>query len=86
MTNVTAAEARNQLSELINRAAYGRERIVLTRRGKQLAALVPMEDVELLERLVEELEDRLDVDTAKKRLAGAEGSVSLDELKAELGL
>ncbi len=86
MTTVTTAEARNQLAELINRAAYGKERVVFTRRGKELAALVPMEDLALLERLIEELEDRLDVEVVKKRLAETESTVSLDELRSELGL
>ena len=41
MLNVTAAQARSQFGELMNRAAYGKERILLTRRGKVLAAIVP---------------------------------------------
>jgi prevent-host-death family protein len=36
---------------MINRAAYGKERIVLTRRGKDLVALVPLDDLKLLEEL-----------------------------------
>ena len=36
-------EARAQLSELINRVGFGKERIVLTRHGKPLVALVPAE-------------------------------------------
>ncbi|MBI3830710.1 MAG: type II toxin-antitoxin system prevent-host-death family antitoxin, partial [Planctomycetes bacterium] len=48
-------------------AAYGKERVVLTRRGKKLVAVVPVEDVQRLE----ELEDLLDVEDARKALAGA---------------
>ncbi len=36
-------EARSQFSELINRVGFGKERIVLTRHGKPLVALVPAE-------------------------------------------
>ncbi|MDQ2784261.1 MAG: type II toxin-antitoxin system Phd/YefM family antitoxin, partial [Chloroflexota bacterium] len=34
MKTLSTAEARDQFSDVINRAAYGKERIVLTRRGK----------------------------------------------------
>ncbi len=36
-------EARSQFSELVNRVGFGKERIVLTRHGKPLVALVPAE-------------------------------------------
>jgi prevent-host-death family protein len=42
--DVTTVEARNNFSEVVNRAAYGKERILLTRRGKTIAAIVPAED------------------------------------------
>ncbi len=51
MDEVPTAEARRQLAELVNRVAFGKERVVLTRHGKAVAALVPIEDVSLLERL-----------------------------------
>jgi prevent-host-death family protein len=40
---------KRDISELVNRVAYGGERIVLTSRGKPKAALVSMEDYERLE-------------------------------------
>ena len=63
--SIGISEAREGLAELINRVAYGRERVRLVRRGRALAAVVPMEDVELLERL----EDELDLDAAREALA-----------------
>ena len=51
MKEITTAEARKQLAELLNRAAYGKERFVVTRHGKGLVAIVPLEDVTLLDRL-----------------------------------
>jgi prevent-host-death family protein len=47
----SVAEAKNTLSSLINRVAYGKTRIVLESRGKPKAALVSTEDLERLERL-----------------------------------
>lgn len=40
---IPVTEARSQFSELINRVGFGKERIVLTRHGKPLVALVPAE-------------------------------------------
>ncbi len=40
MTTVGIFEAKNRLSELIERAAHGEE-IVITRRGEQVARLMP---------------------------------------------
>ena len=84
MAEYTTAEAREKLSELINRAAFGGERLTLTRRGKALAAIVPIADVELLE----ELEERIDLAEAQEALAEARelGTISLQALKNELGL
>jgi prevent-host-death family protein len=83
-SRVSAAEARGQFAELVNRAAYAKERQVLTRRGKAVAAIVPLEDLELLE----QLEDRIDLDEALESLREAEeqGTLSWKALKDELGL
>lgn len=84
MAGISTAEARDRFSDVVNRAAYGKERVILTRRGKELVAVVPIEDV----RLLEELEDRLDLEEARVALAEAEreGTIPWDQLKAELGL
>lgn len=84
MTELSIAEAREQFSEAINRAAYGKERIVVTRRGKPLAAIVPIEDMEAMEAI----EDRIDLEEAAKSRAEAKekGTISLAEMKAKYGL
>jgi prevent-host-death family protein len=51
MTQFSTVEVRTQLSEVINRVAYGKERVVLTRRGKELVTIVPIEDMKRLELL-----------------------------------
>ncbi len=68
MTAYTTTDARNSFSDIINRAAYGKERVLLSRRGKKIAAVVPIEDVQLLKKIEEE-EDRLDLAAAKKAMA-----------------
>ena len=61
---VSTVSARGRLAEMLNRAAYGKERVVLTRRGKRLAAIVPIEDIERLEAI----EDRRDATEIRGRL------------------
>lgn len=81
---ISTAKARERLSTVINRAAFGKERVVLTRRGKEVAAVVPIEDVKLLE----ELEDRIDLEEARAALAEAKlkGTIPWEKIKADLGL
>ncbi|MBI4492317.1 MAG: type II toxin-antitoxin system Phd/YefM family antitoxin [Chloroflexi bacterium] len=47
---VSAAEAKAQLPALMASVAYGSERVLIERRGKPLAALVSVDDLERLER------------------------------------
>ncbi len=46
--HVSIGQIKRDISELINRVAYGGERIVLTSRGKPKAAIVSMADYEQL--------------------------------------
>ncbi|MEW2221822.1 type II toxin-antitoxin system Phd/YefM family antitoxin [Streptomyces sp. NPDC006990] len=46
---IPVTQARAELAELINRVVYGEERVVVTRHGKPLAALVSAADLERLE-------------------------------------
>lgn len=40
---IPVTEARARFSELVNRVGFGKERVILTRHGKPLVALVPAE-------------------------------------------
>lgn len=42
-TPMKAEDVRAQLSELLNRVAFSREQFVITRHGKPVARLVPVE-------------------------------------------
>ena len=75
------ADIRNNLADAINRVAYAGERIILERRGKSVAALVSVEDLELLE----QLEDEADIKAARKALK-EKGGVTLKEIKKRLGM
>ena len=78
------SEAREAFSTTVNRVAFGGERVVLTRHGKRVAAVVPIEDLELLEAL----EDARDLDDVRGALADPANRerIGWDDLKAQLGL
>ena len=84
MTDISAAEARKHLSEILNRVAYTKERVVLTRHGNQIAAIVPLEDLDLLTQLQSVVESR-DVEDA---LAESDKGVTVPwtDRKGERGL
>ncbi|MFG3107808.1 type II toxin-antitoxin system Phd/YefM family antitoxin [Streptomyces tendae] len=48
---IPVTQARAELADLINRVVYGGERVVVTRHGKPLVALVSATDLERLEEI-----------------------------------
>jgi prevent-host-death family protein len=83
MSEHRISEARGSFSSTVNRAAFGGERVILTRHGKRIAAVVPIQDLELLEAM----EDAVDLDEARAALAQAGNKrISWDDLKRQLKL
>ena len=84
MAHLPASKAREGFADTINRVAFGKEWVVLRRRGKDVAAVVSMDDL----RLLEDLEDRIDLVDARAALAETKkkGAKSLDAIIKELGL
>ena len=76
----TTSTARAQFADLVNRAEYAGERTVVHRRKKPVAAIVPIEDLELIERY----EDELDLRLVKK--VRRERTIPWEKVKKELGL
>ncbi|MEX1141598.1 MAG: type II toxin-antitoxin system Phd/YefM family antitoxin [Thermoleophilaceae bacterium] len=72
------SDARESLADVVNRVRYTGERLTLTRRGRPVAALVSVEDAELLERL----DDETDLEAARRALAEPGDPVPWDRLKA----
>ncbi|OEJ28076.1 prevent-host-death protein [Streptomyces agglomeratus] len=54
---IPVTQARAELAELINRVVYGGERVVVTRHGKPLVALVSAADLARLEGAQEEADE-----------------------------
>jgi prevent-host-death family protein len=83
MSDACAKEPNEEYSAFINRAAYGKERVRIAREGQDIAAVIPIEDLELLE----ELEDRIDIMEAFDALEEVTqkgGVISWEQFEAEL--
>jgi len=80
MPRMTMTAARRELSEAVNRMVYGKgEPIVLSRRGKDLAAIVPMADLKLMEEIENQV--LLRVIQARKRNPKGKGITLAQLLK-----
>jgi len=82
MTEIAVADARRNFSDAVNRVAYGKERLIIKRRGKGVAAIVPMEDLEA----IEAIEDKIDLAMAKKALREKGKPIPWQKVKKQLGL
>jgi antitoxin Phd len=78
---VTTAAARKNFADIVNTVAYGKEPVVLTRRGQEIAALISIEELHLLQRI----EDHIDVADARKALEDPEENISSDVFWKKLG-
>lgn len=81
-TTVSTAEARKNFADLVNKVAYGHNSVILTRRGEKIAAIVPIEEHELLLRL----EDLMDIEAAKKALSEPGENIPAKEFWEKLGI
>jgi prevent-host-death family protein len=75
-------ELRTRGRDLIGKVQYAGDRIILQHRGKAVAALIPVEDL----RLLEELEDEYWIRRADAAEAEPGPNIPLEQVKSELGL
>jgi prevent-host-death family protein len=52
---LNVSDIRKNLADILNQVAYGGTRVVLGRRGREIAALVPIQDLESLRQLARKL-------------------------------
>jgi prevent-host-death family protein len=86
MTRLNVVELKNSLGDVLNRAEYQRERIIVHRRGKDAAVIMSVDDLRLFERLLEEAEDRADVEAARVALAESPERIPYEEFRRRQGL
>lgn len=82
---MSISAARDRFADLVSRAHYSGRITYVTRRGQRLAAIVPAEIAEAIERA----EDAADVAAAREALARIDAGdqpISLADLRKELGL
>ena len=79
--HINTIEAKEQFTDLINRVAHNKEQIILTRRGKELAAIIPLEDFQLLQASQDKHDLREAIDALKE--ARQDGTLTLEKLKEE---
>jgi prevent-host-death family protein len=81
-TTITTLEAKEDFSELINRVSHNKERIILTRRDKEVAVVICMEDYALLQTVQNQVDLAEAVESLKEMRH--HGGITLEKLKEEI--
>lgn len=86
LTQLNLTESHQDITSALIQLESGKP-FILHKNGKEVAALISIEDLHLLEHLIEEEEDRIDLAESKQILAEVEeqGTVSWEDVKAEAG-
>ncbi len=83
-TPLTSRSARQNFAEMLNRAAFAKERVAIHRHGKPIAYVIPVEDAVLLESL-EDAEDLKALRAAKKEFeASGEAAIPWHKVRSSL--
>ena len=83
INSISVTKVREEISQIVNKTCYGKSRTKFTRHGKAVAAIVPMEDLELLV----ELEAKVDLKKVREALVqeNTDGSNYWEKIKSALG-
>lgn len=79
MKSVPITDARTSFGMLVNRAGLRGERILLTRNGKPIAAIVPFEDAEFMQKR----EDEIDIREADRIMGRGGKTTPLAQVEAK---
>jgi prevent-host-death family protein len=83
---ISFSDFRKEMAETLDRVKYRGERVVVHRRGRDAAALVPLEDLERLEALGEAERPQPPRKRRQRAPKGDRGSLGLESIRRELGL
>lgn len=81
MVSLSITQFRTDISEVVNKVAFGHERVSIERNGKPACAVISIEDLQLLEAL----EDKFDLEAAREAIKRNDFE-DWEKAKAELGL
>jgi PHD/YefM family antitoxin component YafN of YafNO toxin-antitoxin module len=84
MSITSAKREQDRFPDLTERVAVDKEWVILVRDGKEVAGLVPIEDLELLDEL-EKVMDLEEIRSSRKE-AQEKGTIPWEKLKEDLGL
>ena len=82
MRKMSAAEARKNFANIVNRVAFGNESVIVTRRGEDVAAIVSIDELKLLQKI----EDRMDIEDALNALDEQGENIPAAKFWKDLGL
>ncbi len=84
MDKISVSDARKDFAEIVNKARYGGERIIIQRQGKDCVAIVPMSDL----KTIEFIENHVDITEAQQvKMEAKEKDIEVfEELLDDLGL
>jgi prevent-host-death family protein len=80
-SGISASIAREKFADIVNRVEYRGERIIVRRHNRDVAAVIPIEDLELLQKV----EDQMDIKDALRALKEPRGKPA-KQIRTELGL
>lgn len=81
-SRLPASKAREKFADILDEVSVRGDRVVLDRHGKAVAAVIPISDLEMLE----DLEDRYDIESARESLSESDERIPWERVKATLGL
>ena len=84
MQPITVTQARKNLSDIVDKVGFNAETQIITRKGKQIVAIIPIQEL----RLLEKIEDCNDLMDAREALADIKenGTITWEHFEKELGL
>lgn len=85
MLDLSVSVACNRVDKIVDDVCVRREPVFLTCRGRRVAAVIDVEDLERFTQAAEDLADIEAADAARAEIA-KHGTIPWDEVKADLGL
>lgn len=83
-TEISASEARGQISEVISRVAFGGERLVISRNGNVRVAIVPISDLDRLKELDRVQATKAVADLRSSSAKSGAARLSDEEIESEI--
>lgn len=87
MWSLSSQEAKNNFKDVLNHVACDLEHIKIEQPGQEPVYIIPAKDYELFIKLLEQAEDKIDIEEADKRMNDNEQErLTFDQFFNELGV